>query len=188
MPLNNAQLTALVERARLKVASPPPPPSPPAAKLRRKLSDYPSKAPEPVAIATAQNLATTFEQPASPPPPPAPEAATPAAAPSDDFPIGWELRKESWHFHRRFYAIFRRPMACGEYSHLLWQIRRRKAEHLVDDCWRVTLPNGRTLPVRGTEWRLITILPKHWQPPARVESAAIDAAGGVRLLAEVPQP
>jgi hypothetical protein len=28
------------------------------------------------------------------------------------------------------------------------------------------LPNGRTLPVRGNVWKLITILPKHWQPPA----------------------
>jgi hypothetical protein len=31
-----------------------------------------------------------------------------------------------------------------------------KAEHLGGDCWRVTLPGGRTLPVRGTVWRLIT--------------------------------
>jgi hypothetical protein len=88
----------------------------------------------------------------------------------EDFPTGWELRKESWHFHRRFYAVFRRPMARGEYSHLLWQIRRRRAEHLGEDCWRVTLPDGRrTLTVRGTVWRLITILPKNWQPPAPVE-------------------
>ena len=29
-----------------------------------------------------------------------------------------------------------------------------------EDCWRVTLPGGsRTLQVRGTVWRLITILP-----------------------------
>jgi hypothetical protein len=174
MPLNNAQLAAPVERAKLKTspAASPPPPSPPAAKPRRKLSDYPSKASKPVAAATAQNLAATFEQPASPPP----EAAMPVAAPPDDFPIGWELRKESWHFHRRFHAIFKRPMACGEYSHLLWQIRRRTAEHLWEDCWRVTLPNGRTLPVRGTVWRLITILPKHWQPPA--DATKLDDQGG----------
>ena len=62
-------------------------------------------------------------------------------------------------------------MARGEYSHLLWQIRHAKAEHLGEDCWRVTLPGGRTLPVRGTVWRLITILPKNWQPPAAVASA-----------------
>jgi hypothetical protein len=60
-------------------------------------------------------------------------------------------------------------MARGEYSHLLWQIRRAKADHLGEDCWRVTLPGGnRTLQVRGTVWRLITILPKNWQPPASV--------------------
>jgi hypothetical protein len=84
---------------------------------------------------------------------------------ADDFPIGWELSKESWHFHRRFFRIFRRPMHRGEYSHLLWQIRRRKAEHLAEDCWRVTLPNGRTLAVRGNGWRPVTILPRNWQPP-----------------------
>jgi hypothetical protein len=75
------------------------------------------------------------------PPSPAPEPQATTAA--DDFPTGWELRKESWHFHRRFFAIFRRPMQHGEYSHLLWQIRRRKAEHLWEDCWRVTLPDRR---------------------------------------------
>jgi hypothetical protein len=31
--------------------------------------------------------------------------------------------------------------------------------------WRATLPSGsRTLPVRATSWRLITILPMDWQP------------------------
>jgi hypothetical protein len=90
---------------------------------------------------------------------PAPAAVPPSApehtAEAEDFPIGWELRKESWHFHRRYYAIFRRPMQRGEYSHLLWQIRRAKAKHPGDDCWRVTLPGGsRTLQVRGTVWRL----------------------------------
>jgi hypothetical protein len=104
--------------------------------------------------------------------PPLPSPAPPPEhfAEPDDFPIGWELSKESWHFHRRFYAIFKRPMHRGEYSHLLWQIRRRKAEHLSEDCWRVTLPGGsRTLVVRATRWQLITILPKNWQPPAPVE-------------------
>jgi hypothetical protein len=50
-----------------------------------------------------------------------------------------------------------------------WQIRRRTAEHLWEDCWQVKLPGGdRTLPVRATRWQLITILPKHW-PSARAE-------------------
>jgi hypothetical protein len=45
----------------------------------------------------------------------------------------------------------------GEYS----------AEHLGENCSRVTLPDRRTtLPVRAGKWTLITILPKHWQPPA----------------------
>jgi len=63
-------------------------------------------------------------------------------------------------------------MHHGEYSHLLWQIRRATAEHLWEDCWRVRLPGNsdRTLPVRATRWRLITILLKHWQPPAQQES------------------
>jgi hypothetical protein len=54
-------------------------------------------------------------------------------------------------------------MALGEYSHLLWQVRRRRAEHLGDNAWRVTLPDGRrTLAVRATRWQLLTILPKNW--------------------------
>ena len=40
-------------------------------------------------------------------------------------------------------TIFRRPMHRGEYSHLLWQIRHRRTEHLIDDGWRVTLSVGR---------------------------------------------
>ena len=68
-------------------------------------------------------------------------------------------------------------MAPGEYSHLLKQIRRREAEHLGEDCWRVTLPDAtRTLVVRGYAHRLITILPKGWQPPAT-------RSGGAEALA-----
>ena len=183
MPMSANQLAALVERAKAKappVVTPPtaPPRSVPAP--RRKLSDNPSKAPKPVAEVTARNPPTIEQASAapvaapSPLPSPAPEPE--AAAEADDFPTGWELRKESWQFHRRFYAIFRRPMHRGEYSHLLWQIRHRKAEHLIDDCWRVTLPGGRTLPVRGNVWKLITILPKHWQPlQVAAQSEAVSA-------------
>ena len=156
MPMTSAQLAALVERARLKAPPVVAPPSETPAP-RRKLSDYPPEVPKPVAAATAQNVAAAIEQPPTPP--------EPATAPPDDFPFGWELRKESWHFHRRFFTIFKRPMHRGEYSHLLWQIRRRTAEHLWEDCWRVTLPGGKTLAVRGSVWKLITILPKNWQPP-----------------------
>jgi hypothetical protein len=57
-------------------------------------------------------------------------------------------------------------MGCGEYGSLLKQIRFGQAEPLGQDYWRVTLPgNSRTLPIRATSWRLITILPKNWQPP-----------------------
>ena len=44
---------------------------------------------------------------------PVAEPATMPAEP-DDFPTGWELKKESWHFHRRFYRVLRRPMRQGE--------------------------------------------------------------------------
>jgi hypothetical protein len=136
MPMTSSQLAALVARAREKappvVAAPPPPAVP-----RRKASAQPSL-PKP--------------KPAEPPP---------ASASPDDFPTGWELKKDSWHFHRRFYAIFRRPMRRGEYSYLLHQIRGGYARHVWEDCGN----SDRTLPVRATRWRLITILPKHWQPP-----------------------
>jgi hypothetical protein len=163
MPLSGAQLAALVERARQKaqpVVSPPPPAQPATQRPVRahQAKPAPSAAqpppePEPPAQAAAV------------PPPPAPEHT----AEAEDFPIGWYLDKSSWQFHRRFFAVFRRPMRPGEYTQLFKQIRRREAEHLGADCWRVTLSDGRTtLPVRAAAWRLITILPKNWQPPTAV--------------------
>jgi hypothetical protein len=166
MQMNNAQLAALVERARRKplpVVSPPPPQ--PAvqrpvrarqAKPASSAAQPPSELPRPVQVAV--------------PSPPSPPEHT---VEIEDFPIGWQLDKSSWQFHRRFYAIFRRPMRPGEYTHLFKQIRRREAEHLGEDCWRVRLSDGRTtLPVRAARWRLITILPKNWQPPTSVAASS----------------
>jgi hypothetical protein len=163
MPMNSAQLAALVDRARQK---PPPVVSPLAPAPQRKLSDNPPKAPK-----QAPAEPPTQPTPATPQPHWRSEAAQHSTTTSsDDFPTGWKLTKESWYFHRRFYRVFRRPMAHGEYSHLLWQVRRAKAEHLWEDCWRVTLPDGkRTLAVRATRWQLLTILPMDWQPPVPAE-------------------
>jgi hypothetical protein len=179
LPLNSTQLAALVERARQKpppAVSPPPSPMPatlPRRAVRLRQAGSAPPAPSPARPAPGSGTLTLQQQAevAAPtaPPPPLPSPAPLAEPEAEEFPIGWELRKESWRFHRRFYAVLHRPMALGEYSHLLWQIRRGKAEHLSEDCWRVTLPNGRTLPVRGNRWKLITILPKDWQPPARAE-------------------
>jgi hypothetical protein len=171
MPLSGAQLAALVERARQKalpVVSPPPPAQPATQRpvRDRQAKPAPSAAqpppePEPPAQAAAV------------PPPPAPEHT----AEAEDFPIGWYLDKSSWQFHRRFFAVFRRPMRPGEYTQLFKQVRRGEAEHLGEDCWRVTLLDGRTtLPVRAARWRLITILPKNWQPPASVAAAPSGSA------------
>ena len=180
MPMNSAQLAELVIRARHKappVASPPPaaPQHPVRARQAAPAPQAPSTA-QPPARPPVLRAASAAPSPLpSPAPQPKPEPTTEA----DNFPLGWELRKESWHFHRRFYAIFRRPMQLGEYSHLLWQIRRRRAQHLWEDCWRVTLPGSdRTLPVRATRWRLITILPKDWQPPDRSLVCPRDATAG----------
>ena len=152
MPLNSTQLAALVERARQKgppVVTPPPAPAAQRPVRTRQAKPAPSDAPAPTA------------------------AAPKAPVEPDDFPLGWYLDKGSWQFHRRFFAVFRRPMAPGEYSHLLKQIGRGEAEHLGADCWRVTLPgSSRTLPIRATAWRLITILPKDWQPPAKEGASA----------------
>ena len=161
MPLSSQQMATLVQRARAKAppipAAEPIPPrprqaattAPPAARLR----SMPAQAPAPAV---------------TPPPPakagPVAEPATMPAEP-DDFPTGWELKKESWHFHRRFYRVLRRPMRQGEYSYLLRQIWQHRGEHLGEHYWRVTLPDDRTtLVVTATRWRLITILPKGWQP------------------------
>jgi hypothetical protein len=163
VPLNSTQLAAMVERARQKalpVVSQPPPPQPAAQRpvRARQTKPAPSAAPPPAEL-------TRPAQAAVPPPERTAEA--------EDFPIGWYLDKSSWQFHRRFFAVFRRPMRPGEYTRLFKQIRRGEAEHLGADCWRVTLPDGRTtLPVRAARWRLITILPKNWQPPTPVAAVS----------------
>ena len=180
MPLNSSQLAALVERAKLR---PPPVVAPPPAPPRRELSDKPPKpSPEPAEQPTQPT-------PGAPPPRHSPETASPlptATASDDDFPTGWDLRKESWHFHRRFFAVFRRPMQHGEYSHLLHQIR-----FIWEDSWRVRLPDGRTLPIRATRWRLITILPKHWQPPqsaAAPSNAAVETGVAAERFWSTQEP
>jgi hypothetical protein len=104
MPLNSTQLAALVERARHK-APPVVTPSPAPAAQR------------PVRARQAKPAPSAAQSPPEPQQPV--QAAVPTPPPehtaeAEDFPIGWELRKESWHFHRRFYAIFRRPMARGD--------------------------------------------------------------------------
>jgi hypothetical protein len=111
----------------------------------------------------------------TPAPPPAPvvEAAKGSPDADTDFPTGWVLNKESWQFHRQFHRIFRHPMRRGEYSHLLRQVRHGNAEHLWEDCWRVTLPERyriRAVVVRATPWQLIVILPKDWQPPVQADA------------------
>jgi hypothetical protein len=162
MPLNSAQLGDLVNRARLKAPPLVGPPQPPPPAQRPKRPRQPTAASHARGEITAASRPPVFMPLQS-----VPEPVMPAARPSDDFPIGWKLKKESWHFHRRFYAIFKRALGHGEYSQLLGQIRRSAAEHLGEDCWRVTLPgSSRTLPVRATPRRLITILPKNWQPTA----------------------
>lgn len=198
MPLSARQLAEMVERARRKapaVVAPPPQPAPaPSRPVRAQRAE-----PQPTARPTPPPMPGTLTlrpAAAATPEPPAPSAAPlpalveaqvlptqPAAAATalDDFPTGWRLERSSWHFHRRFHAVFKRPMEHGEYSHLLWQIRRGAAEQLDADCWRVTLPGGRTLPVRATAWRLITILPKNWQPlqsDAPSEASRLNSANG----------
>ena len=60
------------------------------------------------------------------------------------------------------------PPRPSRYGALLKQIRFGHAEHLGENCWRVTLPDRRTtLPVRASKWTLLTILPKGWQPTHR---------------------
>src|ERR1700760_3829696 len=173
MPLNSAQLAELVTRARLKTPPAVSPPPPAQRPVRPRQATPAPKAPsparppaEPEKPAVVAAAATAV--PAAPVSAPTAEQATA----TNDFPIGWLLSKESWHFHRRFHRIFRRPMRQGEYSQLLGQIRRRTGEHLAEGCWRVTLPGStRTLSARAPRWRLITILPRNWQPPLPTHAA-----------------
>jgi hypothetical protein len=139
MPLSSNQLATLVERARHRappVVSPPTPSPPRSVRQRRDASAAPAAA-RPQLRSEVPTL--TPEAPvarALPPQPekPAPLPAEPATP--DDSP--WFLDKSSWRFHRRFYAVFRRPMQRGEYSCLLKQIRFGHAEHLGENCWRVS--------------------------------------------------
>ena len=165
MPLTSTQLAELVSRARSKplpVVSAPPP-APVAQRPVRSRPVAPSPAPT-ARTAPRTGALTRQQQDAVVPPALSPQLEP--AAQDQDFPFGWELKKESWHFHRRFYRVLRRPMHRGEYSYLLHQIRGGHAEQLAEGCWQVTLPDRRrTLMIRATSWRLITILPKGWLPP-----------------------
>ena len=167
MPLNSAQLAALVERARHKappVISPPPPP-------QRSVRPRQAKPAPPAAS-----------------PPPESQRPAPAAVPPS-------LPAPDAGAHRRGRGLPRRlgaqegllalppPVLCGVppadgARRILapappdpaWSGRASR-----EGCWRVTLPGGsRTLPVRATPWRLITILPKNWQPsgPASHQTVA----------------
>ena len=114
MPLSSNQLATLVERARHRappVVSPPTPSPPRSVRQRRDASAAPAAA-RPQLRSEVPTL--TPEAPvarALPPQPekPAPLPAEPATP--DDHP--WFLDKSSWRFHRRFYAVFRRPMQRG---------------------------------------------------------------------------
>ena len=134
MPLNSHQLAALVERARRKappVVSPPLPPASPQRSVRPP--------PTPETLPRGPKAASTAVS-AHPRPQKAAERAVPAETTAPD-ESPWFLDKSSWLFHRRFYAVFRRPMEHGEYSCLLKQIRFGHAEHLGENYWRVTLPS-----------------------------------------------
>ena len=126
MPLNSQQLAALVERARHKappVVSPPLPPASPQRSVRPRQvtpapqapsTTRPPPTPETLlrgqkgAIASAAVSAYPRREKA------AEEAVSPETPAPDESP--WFLDKSSWLFHRRFYAVFRRPMVRGEYS------------------------------------------------------------------------
>ena len=102
MPMSSAQLADLVTRARLK--------PPQRAVQTRQDKPSPQASPTTRIVPKARTQTTPPKNAAAPPAPPLSSQPEPAAVAAADFPIGWELSKESWHFHRRFYAIFRRPM------------------------------------------------------------------------------
>jgi len=79
----------------------------------------------------------------------------------------WFLDRASWAFHRGFYRQWQRPMHPGEYSFLLKQIRHGTGIRLAHQVWRLTLPSGSFLVVRGTKVGLFGILPTGWTPSAR---------------------
>jgi hypothetical protein len=79
-------------------------------------------------------------------------------------PDGWQLGSESWSFHRQFYHLVGRPAAHGEYSLIRVQIQYHTAERMGRYHYRVTLPNGLVLIVRGNWHRLLGVERPDWTP------------------------
>jgi hypothetical protein len=96
----------------------------------------------------------------------------PADDPLADEDCGWVLGRESWTFHRWFFAILGRPTERGEYSFLLRQLRaKRDPELIVAGVYRLVMRDGGPIVVTGSvgyQPQLYSVLPAAWQIGDRV--------------------
>ena len=171
MPLTSTQLAELVSRARSKappvVSAPPPAPAAQRPVRSRQAAQSPAStartAPKTGALPLQPKEAAA--PPALSPPPPTAGALTAVGAPRSGrgLPLRLGAQRSSWHFHRRFYRVH--AQCSGEYSICCTKSVAAMPSTSLRAAGGSLPDRRRTLMIRATSWRLITILPKGWQPP-----------------------
>jgi hypothetical protein len=149
MPMNSAQLAALVERARQKA-----PPrrhhaaTPGADRTTPSAGNHPCSPPR-----SPRPGPATAVQAVLPPVLPLPETADTHAqhtAQADDFPTGWGLRKESWHFSTAG------STACSAGQWLAANTRTSSGRSdAVEPSISPTTAGGSRCRTAGAHWRFV---------------------------------
>ena len=157
MPLSSQQMAILVQRARAK-APPIPAAEPSPSRPRQAATTAPP-------AARQRRMPTPAPAPAVTPPPAKACRSRNHAGRTRRLPDRLGAQEGVLALPPPVLPSAPTPNAAGRVLHLLRQIWQHRGEHLGEHYWRVTLPDDRTtLVVTATRWRLITILPKNWQP------------------------
>jgi hypothetical protein len=70
---------------------------------------------------------------------------------------GWELKRESWTFHRWFFEVYNRPMHKGEYTQLVKQMfKKAKPDLVVAGIYRLAMCDGSPIMITGCSGHLQT--------------------------------
>ena len=115
--------------------------------------------------------------------------ASPSAEPDGS---GWLLRRDSYGFHRTFFRIVGRPALLGEYTRLCRQVRRKEAERITANAWRVTTDTGQPVVmlirvVKG--WPAPTLIfPADWRPASDHSEPPASPASSMDDRAPPPPP
>ena len=98
----------------------------------------------------------------------------------------------SYGFHRTFFRIIGRPARLGEYTRLCRQVRRKEAERITADAWRVTTDTGQVIVmlirvVKG--WPAPAfIFPADWRPASDHSEPPAPPASSIDDRAPPPPP